>query len=508
MKTLAEVLAKFPEEVLTRYDFSNASYKGALVRMEGIKCSVHGVFSQYAAQLRKGGAGCPECGHTKRIEGMTSDEADYIRRVEEVHAGKGYDYSNIGFTKMNAKISVICPTHGAFIICANHHLYRGDGCQQCENELKQTRILQYRHLSAASKVANTAKDYFERCAEQHDNFYTYPEQEYKGAKHKIQVECPKHGVFESAAWDHLAGRGCRQCVHKSQPEIDITEFIRAYGVVVERGRRDIIAPKEIDMWLPEYNIGIEYHGLYHHLTCKKGKLHREKWELAQQAGVRLVQIFEDEWLNKQDIVKNRLLAFLGKAEKRDARKLKLQNTSWGEAKKFLNATHIQGAGSVGTAYGLYEGEELVAVATFGKSRSGAMTGARIEGEYEVLRYASLGTVRGGFTRLFTQFKKDFLPAKVISYCDLRYGTGGLYQAASFALDSITTPDYWWVPKGRIERVTRYAVQKHKLAKADHELHGLYAVGKTENQICAEAGWEKIHGVGNQKWVWQNKLDIP
>lgn len=502
MKTIDEVVAKFPQSVLDRYDFRNAVYKGALVRIEGIKCPAHGEFSQYAAQLRKDGAGCPECGHAKRVEGMTSDEADYVRRVEEAHAGKGYDYSNIGFTKMNAMITVGCPEHGAFTIDANKHLYRKDNCPKCVKKNRQTRILQYRHLASASKIANTAKDFFERCAVQHDGIYSYPEQEYKGAKHKIRVLCPKHGEFRLAAWDHLAGRGCRQCVHKSQPEIDITDFLRSYGFVVERGRRDIIAPKEIDIWLPELNIGVEYHGLYHHITCKKGKLHREKWELAQQAAVRLVQIFEDEWLNKQDIVKARLLSFIGKSEKRDARKLQLKNVQWGEAKTFLNATHIQGAGPVGTAYGLYEGETLVAVATFGKSRSGAMTGAREDGVFEVLRYASIGNVRGGFTRLFAQFKKDCSPIQVISYCDLRYGTGGLYEKAGFALDSLTPPDYWWVPKGKAERVTRYAVQKHKIAKTDHELHKYYAPHKSENQICEEAGWSKIHGVGNQKWVWR------
>ena len=505
MKTIDEVIAKFPKEVQERYDFTTAVYKGALVRIEGIKCPLHGEFSQYAAQLRKNGAGCPTCGDKKRTEGMTSSETDYIRRAEEVHAGKGYYYSNIGFTKMNAPITVGCPEHGMFTIDANKHLYRKDNCPQCVKGNRQKRIVQYRHLASASKVANTAKDFFERCADRHGGFYVYPEQEYKGAKYKIHVVCPKHGKFSVAAWDHLAGRGCRQCVHKSQPEIDITAFIRALGIEVERGRRDIIAPKEVDLWLPEHNIGIEYHGLYHHLTSKKGKLHKEKWLLAQQAGIRLVQIFEDEWLNKQEIVKNRLLAFIGKAEKRDARKLQLKAIQWGEAQKFLNSTHIQGAGPVGTCYGLYETETLVAVATFGKSRSGAMTGAREEGKYEVLRYASLGTVRGGFTRLFAQFKKDFLPDTVVSYCDLRYGTGGLYQAAGFELEAITEPDYWWVPKGRIERITRYAVQKHKMAKSTHELHNYYAQHKTENQICAEAGWEKIHGVGSQKWVW-NKLD--
>lgn len=60
------VLAKFPAEVHERYDFSNAVYTGALNRIEGIICPTHGVFSQYSAQLRKNGAGCPTCGGIPR----------------------------------------------------------------------------------------------------------------------------------------------------------------------------------------------------------------------------------------------------------------------------------------------------------------------------------------------------------------------------------------------------------------------------------------------------------
>jgi group I intron endonuclease len=59
------VLAKFPDEVRERYDFSSAVYTGALVRIEGCVCPDHGVFSQYAAQFRKG-RGCPQCGQVQR----------------------------------------------------------------------------------------------------------------------------------------------------------------------------------------------------------------------------------------------------------------------------------------------------------------------------------------------------------------------------------------------------------------------------------------------------------
>ena len=61
------VHAKFPAEVQEKYDFSNAVYTGALVRIENVFCEQHGIFSQYAARFRKG-AGCPQCGAEQRAE--------------------------------------------------------------------------------------------------------------------------------------------------------------------------------------------------------------------------------------------------------------------------------------------------------------------------------------------------------------------------------------------------------------------------------------------------------
>ena len=63
----ADVKAKFPQAVLSKYDFSNAVYTGALVRITGCVCPDHGEFSQYAAQFRKG-RGCPLCGAEQRAD--------------------------------------------------------------------------------------------------------------------------------------------------------------------------------------------------------------------------------------------------------------------------------------------------------------------------------------------------------------------------------------------------------------------------------------------------------
>lgn len=299
---------------------------------------------------------------------------------------------------------------------------------------------------------------------------------------------------------------CPQCNHlSSKAETSVAEFL-AQHTTVEQRVRGILGKKEIDVWLPEFQLGVEYHGLYWHTEDRKSAQmgHREKWELAQKAGIRLVQVFEDEWVEKQEIVKARLLAFIGKAETYNARALELAEVSSVDGRAFLEATHIQGGGIAAKYYALCEGDVIRAVASFGKARSGAMTGAKKAGAWEVVRYASTGRVRGGFSRLLKHFMDDVQPLELVSYCDLRYGDGKLYAATGFTLEAITEPDYWWVPRGALERVPRYTTQKHRLAKTTHPLHQFYAPDKTENEICEEAGWKKIYGVGSQRWVWRKQ----
>lgn len=499
MLDIATVVSKFPEEIRTRYDFSGAVYAGSLVRMRSIQCPVHGEFTQYPSVLRKG-MGCPKCGAVRRADAKRTPAEDYFVKVAEIHGGK-YDYSVSKFTIMNARLDVRCPVHGVFSISANHHYYRKQGCGKCETEAKRTRIVRYRHLSHQSKIDNTAKTFFDKCREVHEDRYTYPEQEYRGAKEKIRVVCPVHGEFQQAAWDHLAGGGCATCgTADPKWERDLAAYIEGFGLRVERSA-PVLGGKHIDIYVPERKFGVELHGLKWHTTQYRAvDYHRTKWEAAEAEGIQLLQVFEDEWVNRLDVVRARIAAMLGFGEKFAARKCSLSLLEPSEARTFLDATHIQGAGNASMYYGLRFDARLIAVASFGKSRTGAMTGAMEEGVWEVIRYASVGRVRGGFGKLFSAFLKDVQPERVVSYCDLRYGNGALYKATGFTLDSVTPPDYWWVPNGKVVRVPRYTTQKHKLK--DHPVLGkFYSPGKTEAQICAEAGWHRIYGVGHQRWVW-------
>lgn len=89
---------------------------------------------------------------------------------------------------------------------------------------------------------------------------------------------------------------------KSHKELDIANFIKSfYDGPVKLNDRKAIRPKEIDIFLPELYIGIEYNGLYWHCV-ENGTpkdLHLKKSLLCKNKGVRLIHIYEFEDFEKQ-----------------------------------------------------------------------------------------------------------------------------------------------------------------------------------------------------------------
>lgn len=122
----------------------------------------------------------------------------------------------------------------------------------------------------------------------------------------------------------------------------------------------------------------------------------------------------------------------------------------------------------------------MAVASFGPSRFG-------KADMELLRYASIGRVLGGISRLVCAFRREHPESRIVSYADLRWGDGNSYAKAGFTLDGVTEPDYWWADMGKNKRISRYSLQKSKTGMAEKE----YA---KQNKLF------KVLGVGHKRWV--------
>jgi len=105
---------------------------------------------------------------------------------------------------------------------------------------------------------------------------------------------------------------CTNCNPKYQSKMqnNILDFVKEYykGEVISNNRR-LLKGKEIDIYLPDIKLGIEFNGCYwHSINEKKDKLyHYNKKKLAIDNGIDLIFIWEDEWLYNQESIKNTIL---------------------------------------------------------------------------------------------------------------------------------------------------------------------------------------------------------
>jgi hypothetical protein len=255
--------------------------------------------------------------------------------------------------------------------------------------------------------------------------------------------------------------------------------------------RKILDGKEIDIYLPDYNIGIEINGLYWHSEeCGKDKnYHIEKTKLALSKGVKLIHIFEDEWLDGSEIVKSRLLNLLNKTpNKLYGRKCVIKELTNNECKEFLIKNHLQGYTPATNNIGLFHNNELVSLMTFGKRK---ITG---KNSLELIRFCNkINTnVIGSASKLFKYFMSKYKPEELISYADVRWSginpENTLYNKLGFKLKHISKPNYWYNYANI--KYHRYNFRKDKLIKDGFDPN------KTEREIMIERGYNKIWDCGN------------
>jgi hypothetical protein len=489
-EAMAKALAAAIESHGSKYDYSDLQ-TDSVTQLASIRCPTHGVFHQTMVNHSRG-HGCDACAQIIRTQKRTG--GDWEERSATIRAfcsSRGYEVvDDLGTPRAwRAPLTVMCKHHGAFQSTVGS-LAQGKGCWKCFTEFR------------AGKQSNEdgAATFVTKAQKVHGDAYDYSKFVYVDSYVKGEVFCRKHKkAFMVSPGNHVQGKGCPSCgVQLSRGEDEIASFLKSYTTVHQRVR-DVIAPKELDIFLPDHNLAIEYHGLYWHTEDRVGTDHFDKWKSCADAGIELWQVFEDEWETRRDVIQQRLLARIGQAAKIGARACTVVNVGADDARVFFDRTHSQGGlGYSPINLGLKHGDALVAVATFGRQRNGAMVAAQ---GWEVLRYAAVGTVVGGFGRLFAEFLRRHDPEDIVSFCDLRWGNGRMYQAVGFRLEHITPPDYWWLAcRSGKKRIPRYQTQKHKL-KAHPILGAFYRDDLTERQICEAAGWRRILGVGQQRWVW-------
>jgi hypothetical protein len=288
-------------------------------------------------------------------------------------------------------------------------------------------------------------------------------------------------------------KNCNSINYKS--ENDLLNYIKSIydGEVIKYRDKKY----EIDIYLPELNLGFEFNGLYWHSELfKNNNYHLDKMIYFKDNGIRIVNIWEDDWSNKTEIVKSiiksNILIF---EEKIQARKCIFSEISNKDCKKFLNDNHIQGWCISKYRYGLIYNNEIVSVLTIGSRRLNLGYKGKNDSELEILRFCNKINTRviGGFSKLFKNSIKKLNFDKIITYSDSSIFTGDVYVKSGFNLIGQTEPGYSYIVN-RV-RKNRFNFNKSKLIKMGFDK------SKTEREIMFGLNFYRIYDCGNFKFEY-------
>ena len=282
----------------------------------------------------------------------------------------------------------------------------------------------------------------------------------------------------------------------SSGETELFEYIESiYNGKILRNDRSVLSGMELDIYLPELNLAIEYNGLFWHSSFKvNSNYHYIKSLRCKEKGIHLIHVFEDHWIHKQEIVKSVLKNFIDNSsnQKYYARKLVCkQVTDQSLVSKFLDDNHLLGKFHITTiVYGLYDvQDQLISLMSFKEL-------VKDSGNYELQRYAikKNTTIIGGAERILSHFIKDCKNLKsIITYNDNSVFKGRVYEKLGFTYVRTNSPNYMYVNKNSTERISKQHFRKSKLNYLE-----------TETEFTLSHGFYKIYNAGNDVYFMKIK----
>ena len=340
-----------------------------------------------------------------------------------------------------------------------------------------------------------------------EHYKEYDILEIDSANKKYKMKCDNNHVFD-IDYSLLNSRRridtliCTECNPLSKSisglEIELVQFIQKNSDdVIYLNDRSLI-DKELDIYMPNLKLAFEFNGLWWHNEINKSyDYHLKKTDECESKNVRLIHIWEDDWLYNKNIVKSMILNLLKKTENKIyARKCEIKNVDSKISKDFLNNNHIQGHVVAKYNIGLFYNNELVSLMSFGKKRIVMNDKSNID-EFELSRFCNKinTTVIGGASKLFKYFINEYKPKEIITYANRSYSNGELYKKLNFEFVHKTNINYYYVVNKT--RKHRFTYRKSELIKQGYDSN------KSEHEIMLERKIYRIYDSGQLKFSWKN-----
>lgn len=490
------------------------------------------------------GRGCKYCTGQVPIPGESDLATTHPTLAEEL---EDQSLATSLSAKSNKKVAWVCPEKGHIYFAVVYSRATGTGCGYCsrrypypgETDLATTNPQMASELEdttlATSLMENSSKRVWWRCPKDpnhryhtspnirtskgtgcpqcrtmkvtHPQFFgqlvdpeTYEDLSY-GSTEKVEWECENNHKF-FARPNHRIRKGltpedgCIKCSgnRTSKGENQLQEYVKTHFPDAQFNARGIIDPRlELDIYIPSLKLAIEYNGVYYHSEKFIVKdHHKRKLQKCLDAGVRLLVVWEDDWVLRQQVVLQMINHKLGisSQEKVPARKTTVTTLTYQQASEFLNKNHIQGSARGSYYLGLIpkdsqDPKDLLAV----------MVLRRVKDTLLLERYATSKIVSGGQSKLLSYVDSAIEYTQMVTFADLSISDGSLYEKTGWTKDKELPPDYSYLYKNR--RTHKFNFRKERF-KNNPELK--FEEGLTESQLAHLNNLYRVYDYGKVRYV--------
>jgi hypothetical protein len=222
----------------------------------------------------------------------------------------------------------------------------------------------------------------------------------------------------------------------SSIEIEISSFLKEHNQNIILHDRTILNGLEIDILLPDINVGIECNGIIWHSEGfgKKDKLyHITKTKLAKEKGIRLIQILDWEWINKKSIIKGILLNILNKSKKISFENCDIIFPTKLEARVFLDHNYLFDIPDFTSSIALKYQNRLISIMIFKKT----------DNYFELLGHCHESGlfIIDGTSKLLQSFIDKECPTTILANIDRRFFSGSSYINCNMRQFKESQPEY-------------------------------------------------------------------
>jgi hypothetical protein len=279
-------------------------------------------------------------------------------------------------------------------------------------------------------------------------------------------------------------------------EEEVAAFLESLGLRITRQYPLPRSNTTLDIYVDDRRIGLEYCGLRWHCEPKRDKrYHRLKMDIAEEENIRLITMFEDEWLHHRKQTEGVLAAIMhAPMPTLGARLCSVRPLAEEEAEHFIAANHILGA-HPGTkiAWGLFSpADELVGALTL-KHDYRPNTADTIV--LQRLCFKNGLYINGGAGKLLARAKawaREHGYATITTWSDNRWSRGTVYAKLGFTCAHENKYDYAYVNVQAPRR--RLAKQTQQKKKTD------CPPGLTELEWAHQRGLARIWDCGHKRWT--------